>query len=215
MPPTETDNSRLRPTRIHSSIQLLVEGKDALNWFQGLARHLSLEGLQIQNYGGVDDLRVFLKALVKMPDFSTVTSIGIVRDAEDSADGACASVKGALEQAGLPVPSCADARRDGHPSVSLLILPDGRSPRMLESVLSDIVRSTPVGACIEKFLRCADESVAESKVKRSPKAFVHAFLATKPHPHVSVGVAAKKGYWDLGHPALKGVRSFLSDLASA
>ena len=40
----------------------------------------------------------------------------------------------------------------------------------------------------------------------------HAWLATQPLPHVSVGVAALKGYWDLDHQALDAVRQFLTAL---
>ena len=38
------------------------------------------------------------------------------------------------------------------------------------------------------------------------------YLATKPPPHVSVGVAAQKGCWKLDHAALDGVRGFLTSL---
>ena len=44
------------------------------------------------------------------------------------------------------------------------------------------------------------------------KARVHAWLATRPEPHVSVGFAAQKGYWDLDHAAFAGVREFLKAL---
>ena len=35
---------------------------------------------------------------------------------------------------------------------------------------------------------------------------------TKSDPHVSVGVAAQRGYWNLEHPAFGGVRLFLQSL---
>ena len=63
-------------------------------------------------------------------------------------------------------------------------------------------------------MKCAERD-GESEIDRPEKAFAHAFLATRPDPHVSVGVAARKGYWDLDRPALEGVRSFLSGLAQA
>ena len=83
---------------------------------------------------------------------------------------------------------------------------------MLESLLGETVRGTPVGDCIDEFLKCAERD-GESEISRPEKAFAHAFLATRPDPHVSVGVAAQKGYWNLAHPVLDGVRSFLSALA--
>ena len=44
------------------------------------------------------------------------------------------------------------------------------------------------------------------------KACAHVFIATKPQPHVSVGVAAKKGYLDLNHVQFADVRNFLREL---
>lgn len=211
MPPATPAGSQLLPAAIRNSIQLLVEGNDGLNWFQALAGHLSLD-IQIHNFGGVTDFRGFLRAFTKTPGFAEVTGIGIVRDAEGSAADAFRSVHGALEHSGLPVPTDPGATANGRPSVTVLILPDGRSPGMLESVLGDSIRDTPVGTCIDEFLGCA-ENVAKCEISRPEKAFAHAFLATCPDPHVSVGVAAQKGYWDFDHPVLDGVRSFLSALA--
>ena len=84
--------------------------------------------------------------------------------------------------------------------------------RFVKSLLGETVKGTPVADCIDEFLKCA-ELDGESGIKRHEKAFAHAFLATRPDPHVSLGHAAQRGYWDLDHPALEGVRSFLSDLA--
>ncbi len=185
-----------------------------MNWFRALAQHMDdVEGVQLQNYGSVSELRSFLPMFVRTPGFVNVTAVGIVRDAEQNpASDALASVHGALENAGLPAPNVPDTIADGPPRVSVLILPDGRNPGMLESLLGETVKGTPVADCIDEFLKCAERD-GEAEIKRHEKAFAHAFLATRPEPHVSVGHAAHRGYWDLDHPALEGVRSFLSDLA--
>ena len=41
---------------IISEVQLLVEGNDADAFFEAMIRHLSLENLQAQNFGGVAEL---------------------------------------------------------------------------------------------------------------------------------------------------------------
>ena len=46
------------------------------------------------------------------------------------------------------------------------------------------------------------------------KARARAYLATKRDPHLSVGVAAKRGYWQLDHPVLQPLRGFLQNLAA-
>ena len=213
MPPTNTGQTRHRLAEIAEPIQLLVEGNDGLNWFLALFGHMGVEGVQVQDYGGVSELRRFLQMFARAPGFVNVTAVGIVRDAEEKPPrDALASVRGALEDAGLPAPDVPDTIADGPPRVSVLILPDGTNPGLLESLLSETVKDTPVADCIDEFLECAERD-GGSQIKRPDKAFAHAFLATRPDPHVSVGVAAQKGYWDLDHQALDGVRSFLRDLA--
>lgn len=202
----------LGPVEIANPVQLLIEGNDGRNWFRALAKHQSLETVvQVHNYG-VHELRRFLKAFANMPAFSQVARIGIVRDAEESATGAFASVQGALRRAGLPIPPRVGAIEGGRPAVSVLVLPDGSNPGMLESALRETIGDRRIRACIDGFLQCA-EKAEKFEIRRREKAFIHAFLATRPQPHVSVGVAAQKGYWDFEHPALQGVRSFLSALA--
>ncbi len=110
--------------RIERPKQLLVEGNDQRNFFEALIKNLSLPDIQIQNYGGGDELRAFLPAFVKAPNFDSISSLGIVRDAERSAPSAFQSVQGSLGKVSLPVPSKTGARQSGNPDVSVLILPD-------------------------------------------------------------------------------------------
>ena len=102
-----------RPQRIESPIQLLVEGNDQRNFFEAFAAHLSRRDVQIHDFGGVDELRSFLAAFVKIPGFGTVNRLGIVRDAETSAPAAFESVQSSLDNARLPVPN-----RVGKPSAA-------------------------------------------------------------------------------------------------
>ena len=88
-----------RAEEIKSAIQLLVEGNDPRNFFEAFVEHLSLANIQIQNFGGIYELRGFLSALVNAPGFQIVQSIGIVRDAETSAERAFQSVQSSLERA--------------------------------------------------------------------------------------------------------------------
>lgn len=50
--------------RINRSVQLLVEGKDARNFFEAFVRHLSLNDIEVQDFGGVDQFRQFLAGFV-------------------------------------------------------------------------------------------------------------------------------------------------------
>lgn len=201
-----------RSIQIKSEIQLLVEGNDPRNFFEAFIRHLSLSNIEIQNFGGVNELRGFLRAFADSPRFyEVVESIGIVRDAETSAAGAFQSVQSSLENAALPVPNRPERRTDTSPAVTVLILPGNNQQGMLETLLCESFAATPENDCIDAFFACVD-ALPNASIKRPEKARAHAYLTTKSDPHLSVGVAAKRNYWDLDHPIFDRVRDFLKTL---
>lgn len=201
----------VQPRRIESPKQLLVEGNDQRNFFQALIRHLTLSEIQVQDFRGVNELRDFLSGFTIRSDFGSVTSIGIVRDAEGSAQSAFQSVQGSLRNANLPVPTKAGERESGNPSVSVLILPDESSPGMLETLLCRTFEGSEVDRCIDDFFACAAASPNVS-INNPDKARAFAYLTTTPNPHHSVGIAAHQGIWNLNHEAFEGVRDFLQAL---
>lgn len=202
-----------QPTAIKSATQLLVEGNDQRNFFEAFTEHLSLENIQIQNFGGVTELGSFLRTLVIAPGFQTVQSIGIVRDAETSAGGAFQSVQSALSNAALPAPNRPAERTGTSPAVTVLILPGDDRQGMLETLLCESFAATPVEDCIDDFFKCV-ESLPDMSIDRPDKARAHAYLTTKPNPHFSVGVAAKNDYWNLDHSVFSPVRDFLQTIAA-
>lgn len=202
------------PRAIEATVQLLVEGKDQYNFFEALLGHLGIRGVQLQDFGGVSELAAFLSQFVKSSGFDNVRRLGIVRDAEESAESAVHSLNSAIAGAGLNVPVALDSPGLELPMVMAMVLPDNSQPGMLETLLCDTFAGTVVDDCIIQFFDCIS-GVPEVSVDRPHKARAHAWLATKPHPHLSVGVAAKRGYWDLNHEALAGVREFVTLLSSA
>ena len=81
---------------VESGIQLLVEGNDQRNFFEAFRKHLSLDNIRIRSYGGGPDLREYLKGFVKIDGFDTIQTLGVVRDAENSAENTFRSVQGSL-----------------------------------------------------------------------------------------------------------------------
>ena len=204
-----------KPQQPTSAVQLLVEGNDQRNFFGAFVDHLDIaKQLQIQNFGGVDELNGFLGVMVKQSGFrDTVKMLGIVRDAETSAERAFQSVRSSLHNAQLPVPDRPGERAGAAPAVNVLILPEKQSSGMLETLLCRTFADTAVDRCIDDFFRCFGESESGACIRNPDKARARAFLATRPIPQVSVGVAAKKGYWgDLDHDVFRGIRRFLSSL---
>ncbi len=152
------------PRPIDAGAQLLVEGGDPAGFFGALREHLTIpeRDLQIQNFGGVNQLRVFLSTLTKMSGFSSVRSVGVVRDAEQNPDGAFESVQGALEHAGLTAPDAPERRIEGPPAVNVLILPGANRPGMLETLLCDTFAEEPVRPCIDAFFTCVEAKLREA-----------------------------------------------------
>ncbi len=200
------------PAPIVSNVQLLVEGNDQRNFFGALARHISIESIQIQNFGGVDELRGFLETLAASDEFKDgVQSLGIVRDAEESARSAFQSVQSSLRNAGLFVPGRPRERAGDSPAVNVLILPDDDRQGMLETLLCETLANTPINDCIDDFLDCA-RALPNADIQRPDKSRAHAYIATRPEPQFSVGYAAMRDYWDLDHDALRNARRFLLSL---
>ena len=201
-----------QPAGITSPVQLVVEGNDQFNFFRAFVEYVSLANVQIQNFGGIRELRAFLAALAVEPEFDgRVERLGIVRDAETNADGAFESVQNSLRYAGLPVPTRPEELTQGrHPAVSVLILPGGGRAGMLETLVCESFADDPVDRCIDEFFEC----VGNSALRDSDKARAFAYLTTTPKPRHSVGVAARQGQWKLDHAAFGGVRRFLGQLAN-
>ncbi len=199
------------PARIASAVQLVVEGNDQFNFFGAFVEHLSLTDIQVQNSGGVSELRAFLAAIAAEPGFGEwVERLGIVRDAEADADGAFESVRHSLRNAGLPTPEWPGELAEGRPAVAALVLPGGGRAGMLETLVCESFAGDPVDHCIDEFFDCVGYEVF-----RNPyKARVFAYLTTTAEPRHSVGVAALRGQWDLDHSAFDGVRRFVEELAN-
>ena len=213
----------MKPESIRQPVQLVVEGKDAFNFFGAFIEDLELANVQVQNFGGVTDLNGFLDAFVRAPGFAGVRSIGIVRDAERRAEddrpreaqpspawSAFQSVQSSLRRFELPVPDRPTERVGTDCTVSVFVLPGDTNEGMLETLLCGTFANTEVDRCIDAFFRCTANS--GDPVQHPEKARAHAYLTTMPHPHVSVGVAAQKGYWDFDHEVFDGVRRFLRSL---
>ncbi len=197
------------PIQLSEPIQLLVEGNDYRNFFEAFCKEVAIENVQIQNFGGIYDLTGYLKGFVNVPGFETVLSVGIVRDAENSELRAFRDVSRSLRRSGLNAPEEVGKRSSGSPAVTVLILPGRGTPGMLETLICKTIESTSEISCVDAYFECLKKIPSFTENKHD-KARVHAWLASKPEPHVSVGVAAKKSYFDLNHSAMTDVRKFLS-----
>ena len=144
----------------------------------------------------MNELKGFLGVMVKQSGFhDTVRMLGIVRDAETCAGSAFQSVQSSLCNAGLPVPAHPGEPAGAAPAVNVLILPGNGAPGMLETLLCRTFAGTAADRCIDDFFKCFEQSEAGAHIPNPDKARAQVFLATRKKLHMSVGVAARKGYW--------------------
>jgi hypothetical protein len=122
---------------------LIVEGRDDELCFEAALRdHLGLTGIQIMPIGGKTLLTRNLTGLVADPDFATVRTLAVVRDADETAPGVSMpsaaqsfqSVCGSLRHVNLPYPAAHGQFANGPPRVGVFIVPNGVDDGMLETL---------------------------------------------------------------------------------
>ncbi len=162
---------------ITESKVLAVEGKDEEKLFSALRAYLNLPNIEIRELGGRYSFRAKISALKATSGFAEkVTSLGVVRDADENPAGAFQSVCDALEKASLPRPTAPLQPVGDAPQV--MILPDGETPGMLEDLCLRSVAEDPAMPCVDEYFRCLEERLEELP-KNPSKAQVRAFLASR------------------------------------
>jgi hypothetical protein len=203
------------PREIGAKKILAVEGRDEVSFFEELISHLGVKDVQIEDVGGKDQFSKRLPALLKTPGFfgpdnvSIVTHLAVVRDKDE--DNAFASIVNVIRSANLKPPTKQGRFSDSKPKVGVFIMP-GQNIKgtMLEDLCLKTVERHALMGCVDEFISCA--CLLEDKPKNLSKAKVHAFLAGQPEIVNSVGLAAKKRYWDFESRALNELKAFLETL---
>lgn len=196
-----------QPTNIEQEVQLLVEGYSTKIFITAFLQHLCLTGVQVQNYGGIEELPRFIRTFVALPGFhQKVRSLGIIRDAETQGAGSAKqSVQDIMRSVTLPLPG-----HKGVPRTSIYILPDNRSSGMLETLCLESVQDDPAIACIERYMECLAEQ--QLTISNPAKARIQAFLASRQKFVAHLGEAAHKGYWPWGNAVFAELKQFLEKL---
>ena len=193
---------------------LLVEGDTPMHFFEALLKELGLHTeVEVRKFGGVGDFKTFLINLASTAEFtSIVTSVGVIRDAEDKpATAARTSVEAAFNAAGLTSVRTPPIR------TAVYILPDDTNQGMIETLCMDAVKSEPALAnahsCVEEFFAClARSGINLPPQPRLSKHKTQAFLATRPEAQMFPGIAASRGYWPFANPVFDKLKQFLRTL---
>jgi hypothetical protein len=162
--------------------------------FTELLVNLDLTDIQVIEVSGKDKFPSKLEALVKKSSgYSKITSIGIVRDADDDPVGAFQSVCDAMSSLDLPKPKTPLQPVAGPPQITVMIVPDSATKGMIENVCLASVSDDPAMACVDQYFECLAEKQPDTPASSAtavPK--VHAFLASRYTPDLNLGIAAQK-----------------------
>lgn len=184
------------PRQIEMPKLIVGEGKDELRFFGALIRQLGIDDIQVEEYGGKNNLRSYIRTLCVRPNFGQLTSIGITRDADEHADHAFQSIVAGLQHAGLPTPTRPEEFVGDKPRIGVFILPDGKQGGMLEDLCWQDVADTEK-ACIDTFFQCI-EGVVQRQPRNMSKARLGAWLSTLAEPTRRLGEAADIRLFFLG-----------------
>jgi len=202
---------------------LAVEGQSPFQFFKALLRHLGLlDKIEIRNYGGLQELPLFLQTLAATEAARKLESLGIIRDAESDAKAAFASVCSALQKAReclspasslprLSVPDHPGVKTIAVPSVSIFILPDCVNAGMLEALCLESVKGDPAASCVDEYLACLNRYEHPLPANMA-KARLHVFLASRSEPECLLGQAAHQGYFPWSSPVFDSIKRFLQAL---
>ena len=204
---------------------LLVEGNDDLRFFRAVSEYLGITDVVVSSYNGKSNLGNDLSELVRSPRFQTVSSLAIVRDADDSSKSAFDSIVGSLQRAKLPTPSVpiTPVELDGL-RISVLILPPDDAQGELENVCLRSVEGIPDIQCVESYFDCLGNLAPPIAANHIAKARLHSYLAigpvhitddgkkTRRRPALRLGEAAEAGVWDWSSHVFQEIKDFLHNM---
>lgn len=202
------------PITIEKPALLLVEGKDEVNFFNALLDDCKIPEVQIIEVGGKDKFKLEFPALLNLDGFSKVKSYAIIRDADNDANATLISIQNLLSKYQQPVPNdCGKFIENNGIRVGIYVVPGNKTEGMLENLCLDTVKNNPVLQCVDHYLFCLEEKLEQEKFPRNrAKARMYAFLAGQNKLVPSLGLAAKKGYFNLRAEVLSDLRFFLKQL---
>lgn len=218
MMPTGELGGRVR-LKISADYLLLVEGKDEVNLFDALIRHClgneQREKIQIIEAGGYNKFPKNLQAIETISRTRpTLRSIGVVRDADDDAPSAFASVVQSVANVGYKPPLHHGEYSDSEPAIGVFIVPDGERAGAIETLCRRSQAGDAISGCVSIYMKC----LAEHEVMHSTnedKSFAHAYLAAMNDPVARVGEGALQGVWDFDSEAFSKLSEFLWNLVQS
>ena len=213
-----TDNKSIKCPNI-----ILCEGMDAwsflVNYLDFLVKKDTIfDTIQVIDFGGIKDLKRQFRQLTKMPGFSVVKSILILRDAEKDSQGAKESIRSTLLNSGFKAPEGPGQVVDGKngPSIAYMLFPScneiGEENGTLEDLCLKIIsesNSDEIREEVDKYL-----SVMKGKYSmeypRIHKNILHLMISSyDKYVDAKAGEAGQRGMYDWDSIHLRKLRDLM------
>jgi len=186
----------------------LVEGKDDVEFFVELLDKIGISDFFVWGIEGKGNFNKELPVIAKLSGFDNLTHLCIIRDKDQ--DDAYKSVGTILRETMnmANVPSKSGEMTQGEPNLGIFICPgDSIEGTCLEDLCLEVVKDHPAMDCVNAFADCV--SALEISPKNLSKSKMLSFLAAQPDIVNTIGLAARKNYWDFTSPALQELIEFL------
>ncbi len=201
---------------IDCSSVLAVEGNDEVIFFTEYLKYLDINNVEIIDVGGVNQFKTKIPALINRRDFSKVEKIAIIRDSDEDAESAFKSIKNIIKSNNLIPPENIKSFSTGTPKVGIYIMPDNENKGMLEDLCLKTIKEDTAFTCLESFFSCIIDNLDNDDKKsfniHIAKRKAQVYLSTKKVLVNSIGLAAKKNYWDFKSSALDDLKEFIIQL---
>lgn len=195
----------------HSKL-ILVEGKDEVEFFGDLLSKNGYTSFQILSHNGKSNFKNILQLVVNDQNFDTVSSLAIIRDADNDFNAAFDSIIYHLKNNNIPIPSSPNTTiTKNNMTVGVFVMPSIGSVGMLESLVLTSVIGNPVLSLSDQYIQelSASESLKPNNIY---KAKLHAYLSGMKEYVPSIGMAVKKNYFDLNNSCFDDIKEFIQSL---
>ena len=191
---------------------LLVEGVDDQAVFNALCAKMGITDVQVLRYNGKPKFRNFVEDLTSLDGFDDVETIGITADVDQNPVSARDKIRGALENASLPIPNqpLTFTEEPDVAKVAYLLLPHESDHGELEDVCLASVDDASTLNCVSDFISCVETN--GSHITRPSKSKLQAYLSTQEDPDKRIGEAVMAGYLPYDSDAFKALRTLLQML---
>ena len=223
---TKDDKQELQTIDDAAKHLILCEGKDDKGFLEqfmcssAFSEH-EMDEVQVLQFMGKDKLRKEMEVFYKSPGFSHISSLLVIRDADNNIRSAQDSVKDAFKANDLPFPDTEYKwASNGKIKTGFLLMPSCSSQSQtgaLEDLCWKIItnkQGTFIHKEVEEFLQSLEKN-EKREYSHKNKALLHTyFSATDKLIASSIGRAAEMGTFDWLSDELKPLHDFLVEMVS-